>query len=429
MKNHKISVIGLGYVGIPLCVALARYSPVVGFDIKSERVSQLKKGWDATGEVDTEDLRASSLVLTDTLEDVAGSDVFIITVPTPVDADNRPDLSAIRSACEMVGGVMSKGAIVVLESTVYPGVTEDFCGPILENVSGLVCGYDFFLGYSPERVNPGDRENTVERIAKVVAGQNEQVTETLAEMYGAITTGGIFRARDIRTAEAAKVIENAQRDINIAFVNEVTQIFQKTGLSIFDVLEAASTKWNFLGFQPGLVGGHCIGIDPFYLARWAQDNGYEPEIILAGRRINDGMGAFVADQIDRMLEEISHGGDEGKGDILILGLTFKEDVPDLRNSRVIDVVERLRELGYGVQVHDPLADPVEARQFYDIELLESPEPSGEYTCVIGAVAHRAYREFSTASLANLLRPGGLVADVKGMWRGLELPDGLRRWQL
>ncbi len=239
MNNRKIAVIGLGYVGIPLGVALARHFPVVGFDIKSERVSQLKKGWDATGEVETDALRASSLVVTDTIDDVAASDIFIVTVPTPVDADDRPDLGAVRSACEMVGGVMAKGAIIVLESTVYPGVTEEVCGPILEDVSGLVCGADFFLGYSPERVNPGDRENTVERITKVVAGQNEQVTDTLAELYGAITTGGIFRARDIRTAEAAKVIENAQRDINIAFVNEVTQIFRKTGLSVYDVLEAA----------------------------------------------------------------------------------------------------------------------------------------------------------------------------------------------
>ncbi|MBL6928376.1 MAG: nucleotide sugar dehydrogenase [Rhodospirillales bacterium] len=423
MNNRKIAVIGLGYVGIPLGVALARHFPVVGFDIKSERVSQLKKGWDATGEVETDALRASSLVVTDTIDDVAASDIFIVTVPTPVDADDRPDLGAVRSACEMVGGVMAKGAIIVLESTVYPGVTEEVCGPILEDVSGLVCGADFFLGYSPERVNPGDRENTVERITKVVAGQNEQVTDTLAELYGAITTGGIFRARDIRTAEAAKVIENAQRDINIAFVNEVTQIFQKTGLSVYDVLEAASTKWNFLGFQPGLVGGHCIGIDPFYLARWAQDMGHEPEIILAGRRINDGMGAFVADRVDGMI------AGSGKGDILVLGLTFKEDVPDLRNSRVIDIVNRLKELGYGVQVHDPLADPVEAKELYGVELLENLGQANGYTCVIGAVAHRAYRDFTPASLTKLLAPGGLVADVKGIWRKLELPDGVQRWEL
>ena len=427
MKNHKVAVIGLGYVGIPLSVALARHFQVVGFDIKSERVSELKKGWDATGEVESDVLRASSLILTDELDSVAGSDVFIITVPTPVDSDNRPDLGAVRSACEMVGGVMSKGAIVVLESTVYPGVTEEVCGPILESVSSLVCGHDFFLGYSPERVNPGDRENTVEQITKVVAGQNEQVRETLAEMYGAITTGGIYQARDIRTAEAAKVIENAQRDINIAFINEVTQIFEKADLSVFDVLEAASTKWNFLGFQPGLVGGHCIGIDPFYLARWAQDVGHEPEIILAGRRINDGMGAFVAECVDRKLETLFPG--EGKGDILVLGLTFKENVPDLRNSRVIDIVERLRELGYGAQVHDPLADPQEAKEFYDIDLLENLSQANGFACVIGAVAHRSYRDFSAPSFAKLLQPGGLVADVKGMWRELELPEGLNRWQL
>ena len=408
-------------------MALAKHFPVVGFDVKSERVCQLKRGLDSTGEVDSDVLRTSSLVLTVSLADTAGSDIFIVTVPTPVDSDDRPDLGAVRSACEMVGGVMSKGAIVVLESTVYPGVTEEFCGPILENISGLICRKDFFLGYSPERVNPGDREHTVERITKVVSGQTPEVTDKLAEIYGAITSGGVFRARNIRTAEAAKVIENAQRDINIAFVNEVTQIFQKADLSVFDVLEAASTKWNFLGFQPGLVGGHCIGIDPFYLARWAQDNGHDPEIILAGRRINDGMGAFVADRVDQILNGPS--SNDAKGNILVLGLTFKEDVPDLRNSRVVDIIERLRDLGYGVQVHDPMADPDEAREFYAVELLESLGEANGYSCVIGAVAHRAYREFSAASFSNFLQPGGLVADVKGMWRGLELPEGLRRWQL
>lgn len=427
MTAPRISVVGLGYVGIPLAVALARHFPVVGYDIKSKRVAELKAGEDRTGEVDAAVLRASSLVLTDRAADMAGSDVLIITVPTPVDADNRPDLGAVRAACETVGGVLAKGAVVVLESTVYPGVTEDICGPILERASGLTCGRDFFLGYSPERVNPGDRTHTVERITKVVSGQTPEVTERLAAVYGAITEGGVFRARDIRTAEAAKVIENAQRDINIAFINEVTQIFQKAGLSIFDVLAAANTKWNFLDFRPGLVGGHCIGIDPFYLARWAQDMGHEPEIILAGRRLNDGMGDFVAACIDARLADLFPNGKAGE--VLVLGLTFKEDVPDLRNSRIVDIVKSLESRGHAVRIHDPLADPAEAKEYYGVDLLASLDGGGAYACVVGAVRHRDYLAYTPEVLGRLVRPGGLVADVKGLWRDLALPEGLHRWQL
>lgn len=427
MKNPRIAVIGLGYVGIPLAVALARHFEVTGFDIKSKRVVELKEGLDRTGEIDPDVLRATSLKMTDRPEKMAGADVFIITVPTPVDAENRPDLGAIRGACEMIGKVLGKGAIVVLESTVYPGVTEEFCGPILEKVSGLSCGTDFFLGYSPERVNPGDRTHTVERITKVVSGQTPAVTETLASIYGAITEGGVFKARDIRTAEAAKVIENTQRDINIAFINEVTQIFQKAGLSVFDVLAAANTKWNFLDFRPGLVGGHCIGIDPFYLARWAQDIGHHPEIILAGRRINDGMGSFVAERIDHEMTQLFP--DKKDNEILVLGLTFKEDVPDLRNSRVIDIVTALVSRGYRVRVHDPLADPAEAKEYYGIDLLGSLDGLGDFSAVVGAVAHRAYRAFTPRTLAELVRPGGLVADVKGIWRDVAIPEGRHLWQL
>jgi UDP-N-acetyl-D-galactosamine dehydrogenase len=358
---------------------------------------------------------------------MAGAEVFIVTVPTPVDADNRPDLGAVRAACETVGGVLGQGAIVVLESTVYPGVTEDICGPILEKASGLTCGRDFFLGYSPERVNPGDRTHTVERITKVVSGQTPEATERLAAMYGAITEGGVFKARDIRTAEAAKVIENAQRDINIAFINEVTQIFQKAGLSVFDVLAAANTKWNFLDFKPGLVGGHCIGIDPFYLARWAQDMGHNPEIILAGRRLNDGMGDFVAARID---ERLAHLFPNGKaGEVLVLGLTFKEDVPDLRNSRVVDIVNGLTRRGHTVRVHDPMADADEAKEYYSVDLLASLDGAQGYACVVGAVRHRAYLGYTPDVLGRLVRPGGLVADVKGLWRDLQMPEGVHRWQL
>lgn len=427
MTKPRIAIIGLGYVGIPLAVALARHFPVVGFDIKKKRVAELRAGEDRTGEVDSPVLRASSMTFTDRAADMAGADVFIVTVPTPVDAEDRPDLGPVRSACETVGGVLGQGAIVVLESTVYPGVTEEICGPILEKASGLKCGRDFFLGYSPERVNPGDRTHTVERITKVISGQTPEVTERLAAIYGAITEGGVFRAADIRTAEAAKVIENAQRDINIAFINEVTQIFQKAGLSIFDVLAAANTKWNFLDFKPGLVGGHCIGIDPFYLARWAQDMGHNPEIILAGRRLNDGMGDFVAERIDARL---AHLFPKGKtGDILVLGLTFKEDVPDLRNSRIVDIVKGLAGRGHTVRVHDPMADPEEAKEYYGLDLLTSLDGAQGYACVVGAVRHRAYLAMTPDVLSRLVRPGGLVADVKGLWREMALPEGLHRWQL
>jgi UDP-N-acetyl-D-glucosamine/UDP-N-acetyl-D-galactosamine dehydrogenase len=424
----KIAVIGLGYVGIPLAVAFAKHFTVIGFDINADRVSELKDGHDRTGEVTPEALKASSLELTVSVADIAGADVHIITVPTPVDADSRPDLGAIRKACDTVGKVLTKGAIVVLESTVYPGVTEDICGPILEKASGLACGKGFFLGYSPERVNPGDREHTVERITKVVSGQTAEVTETLAKIYGAVTTGGVFRARNIRTAEAAKVIENAQRDINIAFVNEVTQIFQRAGISMFDVMDAASTKWNFLKFHPGLVGGHCIGVDPFYLARWAQDLGHEPEIILAGRRLNDGMGEFVAERIDESMRAANPSGIDGE--VLVLGLTFKEDVPDLRNSRVVDIVRGLEDRGYSVLVHDPLADHGEAQSIYGIELVENIATLNQkFSVVVGAVAHKEYRDITADELGQLLMPGGLIADIKGIWRNLQMPTGCHRWQL
>ena len=296
-KNSKIVVVGLGYVGLPLAVALARSYTVIGFDIDAQRVRELEGGEDRTREVEPERLKESTLVYSADTGDINDADVYIVTVPTPVAANNQPDLGAVRGASKMVGEVMSTGAVVVYESTVYPGVTEDVCGPILEQASGLECGKNFFLGYSPERINPGDREHTVDRITKVVAGQTPEVAEELCEMYSAVTSGGVFPAADIKTAEAAKVIENAQRDINIAFVNEVATIFHKMGISIHDVLEAAGTKWNFLDFRPGLVGGHCIGVDPFYLAHAAVAVGHHPEIVLAGRRINDAMGPYVAECI------------------------------------------------------------------------------------------------------------------------------------
>ena len=419
--SPKVAVIGLGYVGLPLAVALARHFPVTGYDISTRRVSELKAGEDRTDEIAGEVLRASRLVTTDREDAIAGHDVYIVTVPTPVDASNRPDLGPVRAASATVGRRLGRGATVVFESTVYPGVTEEVCGPLLEQASGLRCGQDFFLGYSPERINPGDREHTVDRITKVVAGQTPEVAEQLRKLYGAVTNGNVFVARNIKTAEAAKVIENAQRDINIAFINEVAMIFQKCGLSAYDVLEAAGTKWNFLRFQPGLVGGHCIGVDPFYLAFRAQQLGHDPEVILAGRRINDAMGGYIAGRIDERVRRNAR--------VLVLGLTFKENIPDLRNSKVVDIIAALIAAGHQVVVHDPMADPDEAREEYGVELTSRLDGLGRFDAVVGAVAHRVYGEMTRETLADLLERDGLVADIKGIWRRLDLPAGLRRWEL
>ncbi|MEW5727603.1 MAG: nucleotide sugar dehydrogenase [Pseudomonadota bacterium] len=416
-----IAIVGLGYVGLPLAVAIARHFPAVGFDINEGRIAELHQGIDRTGEVEPARLRASTLSLTAQSEDMRGADVFIVTVPTPVTDDNQPDLRPVISACRTVGKVMAKGAVVVFESTVYPGVTEDICGKELEQASGLVCGRDFFLGYSPERINPGDREHTVDRITKVISGQTEDVVNLLERIYGSVTSGGVFRATSIRVAEASKVIENAQRDINIAFINEITMIFQRLGISVYDVLDASATKWNFLNFKPGLVGGHCIGVDPFYLAQCALDNGHNPEIILAGRRINDGMGPYIAERVDSQLA--------GPSRILVLGLTFKENVPDLRNSKVVDVVRALRERGHIVDIHDPYAEPAEALHEYGETVIPSLDGLGGYACAIGAVPHAPYLSFTAESFETLLAEGGLIADVKGMWRGTEVPEGMRLWRL
>ena len=421
MNRLRISIVGLGYVGLPLAVALARSFRVTGYDISEARVGELRRGIDRTHEVTPDALRASRLELTNDAAEMAGSDVFIVTVPTPVDDEHQPDLEAVRGACATVGKHLGKGAIVVFESTVYPGVTEDICGPVMEQASGLVCGKDFFLGYSPERINPGDREHTVDRITKVIAGQTPAVVETLKTVYGTLTNGNLFVAKNIKTAEAAKVIENAQRDINIAFVNEVAMIFQRLGLSAHEVLDAAGTKWNFLRFTPGLVGGHCIGVDPFYLAHRAMTVGHEPQVILAGRRINDAMGAFVATRVDKQIGRRSR--------ILVLGLTFKENVPDLRNSKVVDIIEALRKAGHEVLVHDPLADPDEAFEHYGIRLLPQLDDAGPFDAVIGTVSHKPYTELTSSHFERLMKPGGLVADVKAIWRKLALPEGIRRWEL
>jgi len=421
-QQPQIVVVGLGYVGLPLAVALADYFPTTGFDIDAQRIAELRDGIDRTREVATDWLRSSNLMLTSEAETIAGQDVYIITVPTPVDGANRPDLGPVLAATRTVGGLLrsGRGSIVIYESTVYPGVTEDLCGPELERVSGLRRGTDFFLGYSPERINPGDREHTVDRIVKVVAGENAEVLGRISNIYGSITTAGTFAAASIKTAEAAKVIENAQRDINIAFMNEITQIFAKLGLSIWDVLEAAGTKWNFLRFQPGLVGGHCIGVDPYYLSHCAQSLGHLPRVILAGRSINDGMGTWVADCIH------SHRGSR-IGKVLVMGITFKEDVPDLRNSKVIDVIRRLRWLGHEVVIHDPLANGEEALHEYGLRL-DPAALERRYDVVLAAVPHAAYKAMGGEEVAKLLAEDGLVADLKGIWRG-RLPAGIESWTL
>jgi UDP-N-acetyl-D-galactosamine dehydrogenase len=420
-RNEKVVVVGLGYVGLPLAVALARSFDVVGLDIDAGRIEELRAGRDRTREVEPEALAASRLALTSRTEDCRGADVYIVTVPTPVDADNCPDLGPVLGATRALAGLLdpARRPIIVYESTVYPGVTEEVCGPLIEEVTGLRRGTDFFLGYSPERINPGDREHTVDRIVKVVAGENAEVLERLAALYGAVTSAGVFRAASIKAAEAAKVIENAQRDINIAFMNEITQIFAKLDLSIWDVLAAAGTKWNFLKFQPGLVGGHCIGVDPYYLSFRAQQLGQEPNVILAGRSINDAMGAWVADRL--------HERRGGAGTALVLGLTFKENVPDLRNSKVIDVIRRLEALGHDITIHDPLADPVEARHEYGVEL-DAAALDRTYDLVFAAVPHDEYRALADDRVAALIAEGGLLADLKGVFAGRAL-GGVGRWSL
>ena len=416
-----IAVIGLGYVGLPLAVALARKFDVTGFDIDPERIAQLRDGKDRTREVDAKELATSSLRLTDRADECVSADIYIVTVPTPVDEANRPDLSALMAATSTVAGLIDpkRRPTIVYESTVYPGVTEDLCGPEIERVSGLTRGEHFRLGYSPERINPGDPEHRIEAITKVIAGEDEEVVEQLAQIYGAITSGGVFPAASIKAAEGAKAIENAQRDIYIAFMNEVAQILSKIGVSVWDVLAAAKTKWNFLGFEPGLVGGHCIGVDPYYLSHLAQQLGHNPQLILAGRGTNDGMGAWIADAL--------HDRRGKAGSALVLGLTFKENVPDLRNSRSFDLIRRLQWLGHQVRVADPFASPQEVQCEHGLDVTELE--GGRYDLVVCAVAHRQYRDLPDDRLSGLVAPGGTLADLKGIWRDRRFDRSIDRWTL
>lgn len=424
--RRKIAVIGLGYVGLPVAVALARAgSPVVGFDIDQTRILELKAGRDRTREVETADLKLPSLSFTSEVTAFQRSDFFIVTVPTPIDEARRPDLGAMFEASRMVGAALKKGDIVVYESTVYPGAVEEECVPILERCSGLKVGVDFNVGYSPERINPGDKEHRFETIMKVVSAQNPETLDIVAKVYGSVVTAGIHRAPSIKVAEAAKVIENTQRDLNIAFMNELSLIFRALDIDTGDVLAAARTKWNFLPFQPGLVGGHCIGVDPYYLTFRAEKAGYHPEVILAGRRINDGMGQRVARECVRGLLRRKRTG----GVVTILGLTFKEDVPDTRNSRVVDIIRELESFGLSVQVHDPLANAADARHEYGVTLMEL-DALRPADAVILAVAHGSYLDGGWPLVQKLLVGGeGLVLDIKMKLDRSSRPAGIELWRL
>jgi UDP-N-acetyl-D-galactosamine dehydrogenase len=426
-KSEKIGIIGLGYVGLPVALAFARkYKDTIGFDISRERIHELSEGVDRTRETPESELKSTTLKFTANPADLKGITFFVVCVPTPVDSNNRPDLGPVISASETVGRVLESGAVVVYESTVYPGVTEDICGPILEKLSGLKRGKDFKLGYSPERINPGDREHALEKVTKVVSGEDAESLDRVAAAYGSIVEAGVFKAKSIKVAEAAKVIENTQRDLNIAFMNELSLIFDKLGIRTKDVLEAAGTKWNFLRFSPGLVGGHCIGVDPYYLTMKAEEVGYHPQVILSGRRINDGMGKFIAEKAVKL--RVASGKDLKDARAGILGLTFKENVPDIRNSRVPDILKELREFGVKTIVHDPQALADEAMAEYGVKLSPLSEFK-ELDILIVAVSHREYMSVPPSRFSEMLRPGGVLVDVKGLIEPDSLPKGTNFWSL
>ena len=428
MDSHqrKVSVVGLGYVGLPVAVAFGKVGRTIGFDIDKQRLAELKAGHDRTGEVSLPELAETDVIYSSAAEELHWADFHIIAVPTPVDEAKRPDLSLLLAASETVGRSLKKGDIVVYESTVYPGATEEECAPVLEKFSGLRCGVDFKLGYSPERINPGDKEHSFARIQKVVSGQDKETLDIVARVYESVVTAGVYRAASIKVAEAAKVIENTQRDLNIALMNELAVIFDRMGIDTNAVLDAAATKWNFLHFKPGLVGGHCIGVDPYYLTHKAESLGYNPQVILAGRLINDGMGHFIA---QRTIKEMIYDGHNILGStVTVLGITFKENCPDIRNSRVIDVIRELQAYGVGVQVHDPLADPEEVAREYGFQLVpfEELKPA---SAVIVAVAHQQYVHLPVQTFRDLLN-GSVFVDVKGAFPAETIREhGMRLWRL
>jgi len=411
-KDTHIAIIGLGYVGLPLAVAFAKYFKVTGFDTKPSRIAELNAGFDSTLEINEDQLLEvqQNLCFTSEPAGIQSSTVYIVTVPTPIDKYNHPDLQHLYKASETVGTYLKKGDLVIYESTVYPGVTEDECAPVLAKASGLTFNKDFTCGYSPERINPGDKDHTLTQILKITAGSTPDAAENVDRLYRSIITAGTYPASSIRVAEAAKVIENAQRDINIAFVNELAKIFNLIGLDTQEVLKAAGTKWNFLNFKPGLVGGHCIGVDPYYLAQKAQEAGYHPEIILAGRRLNDGMGQYIADEVIKLMvrKQIQVTGSE----VLILGFTFKENCPDVRNTRVIDIVTRLQEYHVKICIQDPWADPAQVLVEYGITCQNEEVKGRRFDAVIGAVAHQ---EFESVDIAALSKENTVVYDIKGMF--------------
>jgi UDP-N-acetyl-D-galactosamine dehydrogenase len=409
----RIAVIGLGYVGLPLAVALAGPYEVVGFDIDDSRIAELREGHDRTLETSAEELTgAAKLTFSASEQDIAGCNVFIVTVPTPIDRHKRPDLRALLAASRTVGRAIAPGAVVIFESTVYPGATEDDCVPVIEAVSGLAFNRDFFAGYSPERANPGDRQHRLSTIIKVTSGSTPEAAEFVDQLYGAVVTAGTHRASSIRVAEAAKVIENTQRDLNIALINEFALIFNRLGVDTQEVLAAAGTKWNFLKFTPGLVGGHCIGVDPYYLTSKAEEAGYHPQVILAGRRINDGMGGYIAQELIKSMirRQVQVRGAR----VLVMGLTFKENCPDLRNTRVIDIVRELADYEVAVDVYEPWADPVEANEEYGVTPVPAPE-AGAYDAIVVAVAHAEFVAMGVDAIRALGKPGAILYDVKAVF--------------
>ncbi len=428
MDVSTVAVVGLGYVGLPLAVAFGKKIECIGFDISSEKIDNFRRHCDPTGEVSEEDFRlAKNLSFTTDPSELKKAQMIIVAVPTPITNTHLPDLKHIKSASELVGGALTPGTIVVYESTVYPGVTEDVCVPILERASGLKNGRDFKVGYSPERINPGDKEHTLAKIVKVVAAQDEETLDTVASVYEMVVDAGVYRAASIRVAEAAKVIENTQRDLNIALMNELAIIFNRLGIDTKAVLDAACTKWNFLPFRPGLVGGHCIGVDPYYLTYCAQMTGYRPEVILAGRRINDSMGSYIA---QRTVKELIHAGVRVQGArVTILGLTFKENCPDIRNTKVIDIISELREYGIEPLVHDPIADPREAEQVYGLKLVKDLPMNSD--AIILAVAHDDYIKKGPQMVTDMLTPDkGVVVDVKSIFDSNDFDDkNIRYWRL
>ena len=408
-QSH-VGIIGLGYVGLPLAVEFSKKLATTGFDLKEQRIAELKEGIDVTREVSRQELQqAGNLNFTSNIEDLGDCNVFIIAVPTPIDANKRPDLRPLEGASRTVGRVLNKGDVVIYESTVYPGATEEVCVPILEEVSGLIFNQDFFAGYSPERINPGDHEHRLPTIVKVTSGSTPEIADFVDDLYKTIITAGTFKASCIKVAEAAKVIENTQRDVNIALINELALIFNRLGIDTLEVLKAAGTKWNFLPFRPGLVGGHCIGVDPYYLTHKAQEVGYHPEMILAGRRLNDDMGRYIASQVVKlMLKKRIHVAD---ANILILGLTFKENCPDLRNTRVVDIIDELESYGANIEVFDPWADQEEAKQLYGVTMIKSL-PVNHYDGVVLAVAHQEFADLTKDDFTRMCRQLSVVYDVK-----------------